>query len=652
MAIETAPSVLFDEEIYQPPVYQQFRVRTWPRPAEETERIDGIKATLDPITVDVVEGGLEAAVDEGEAVVERTSRSTIIREQHDYRAAISTIECDIVTHVSWSASPDPILEHFPLATIEDGDVFLYNDVYGSHGTITHLPDYCIALPIFAEGRVIAFAQLFGHTQDVGGRVIGSYPTRSVNIYEEGVVVPPVRLFAAGRRNDDVYRIVLANTRFPEDMRGDIDSFVGGCRMIERRVQELCGRLGADVVEASMYRLMDRCAEAVKNVILPMFPEGEFVGEDFIDNDGINLDVPVKLKVTMRKDAEKILLDWSGTNEQTEGPLNSPSGGRFLSKWVGSFLAQFAPGTVMNEGLTRVFRCYIPPGTVLSSEEPAPVANRMQVWFRTFGAFGSCLANAFGGQVTADMHCVQVYGLFGRDQEGKLFLFREVFGAGSGARPYADGTDAVEMVNDSKNLPAEFIEQRYPVIVERVALHTDSAGPGVFRGGMGFVKDIRALVDCEFLTWNDRTAFGCFGVNGGGAGKPGSTYVNPGTPDERHIQYNQEAVPVKAGDLVRVITPGGGGFGDPLARDPEAVRLDVERGVVSEESARGDYGVAIVRSVDRLVTSVSVDLDHTIELRDAMRGSRAGLKLIDRGAHADDMRARGVIDFQEAAAPGS
>src|SRR5579884_138053 len=165
---------IFDESVYQPPAYAVWRERTWPRTEEDWKRIERAKADLDPITVDVVEGTLEAAIVEGEAAVERTSRSTIIREQHDFRAAINTVDCENVTSVSWAATADPIRAHFDLEDIQQGDVFLYNDVYDSHGTITHLPDYCVIVPIFSDGRVIAWSTIFGHTQDVGGKTIGSW----------------------------------------------------------------------------------------------------------------------------------------------------------------------------------------------------------------------------------------------------------------------------------------------------------------------------------------------------------------------------------------------------------------------------------------------------------------------------------------------
>jgi N-methylhydantoinase B len=203
-----------------------------------------------------------------------------------------------------------------------------------------------------------------------------------------------------------------------------------------------------------------------------------------------------------------------------------------------------------------------------------------------------------------------------------------------------------MVNDSKNLPAEFIEQRFPVIVERVGLYPDSAGPGLHRGGMGFLKDVRMLVDGHFLTYNDRTAFGCFGVNGGGAGRPGGTIINPGTADERHVQFNQDAVPVRAGDIVRVLTPGGGGWGDPLERDPEAVRLDVLRGIVSAGAAADDYGVVVRELTDGLIRVVEVDPDATAARREDHRAGRDPLRLIDRGPYAEAKRADGFIEYDD------
>ncbi|MFT4561884.1 MAG: N-methylhydantoinase B, partial [Gammaproteobacteria bacterium] len=572
--------------------YAEFRYGKVAPDADYDKRIREARVGLDPILVDIVDGGIEAAVMEAEAAVERTARSSIIREQHDYRASLNTLDCLSVSRVSWAATADPIRMKYPLDKILPGDVFIYNDVYESAGTIGHLPDYCIVTPIFFDEQVIGFAQIFGHVSDVGGRMAGSWPNTSKSIFEEGTMCPPVKMYNQGVLNEDLYDVLLRNSRFPEDLRGDVDAFVGANEIIRRRVVELCERFGRDKVEAAFYEIIDRCAQVVRDIGLPFFPEGEFVGEDFIENDGLTLDEPVKMKITLRKYPEKMILDFEGTAGQAKGPINWPLDGRHYSKWLGAFFKAQIPGIIINEGVTEAFRCRIPKRTILSSEFPAPVVSRMTCMLRMISAYTVALAKAFNGEVVADMQNIQLYGLYGEDLEGKLFLMREIFGAGSGARPYADGTDAVDLVPYSKNLPAEFIEQRFPVSVERVGVAIDSGGPGKYRGGLGYVKELRTLVDAHYTTVTERTAFACIGIKGGRWGAPGGSVKNPGMPNEEHVFYSRDAVPVVANDLIRLVTPGGGGWGDPLERDIEAVRMDVVRRLVSHGAADSEYGVVM------------------------------------------------------------
>jgi N-methylhydantoinase B len=402
------------------------------------------------------------------------------------------------------------------------------------------------------------------------------------------------------------------------------------------VGELCERFGGDRVEAAFYEIIDRCAEVIREKGLPLIPDGEYAGEDFVENDGLTLDKPVKLQITIRKYPDKMLLDFAGTNPQTQGPVNWSLDGRHYSKWLGAFFKAQIPGIIINEGVTQVFRCYIPRRSVLSSEFPAPVVSRMTCMLRMISAYTVALAKVFQGQVVADMQNIQIYGFYGHTQGGKLFLMREIFGAGSGARPYADGTDAVDLVPYSKNLPAEFIEQRFPVVVERVGLARDSGGPGKYRGGLGYVKELRVLVDGYYLTVTERTAFACSGINGGKWGAPGYSVKNPGTAEEEYVYFSRDAVPAKAGDLVRLVTPGGGGWGDPLEREVEAVQLDVIRRLVSRESAERDYGV--------VMDPVSYEIDKTAteRLRRQLADARGPIKLIDRGPYAETLIKQGLI----------
>jgi N-methylhydantoinase B len=320
-------------------------------------------------------------------------------------------------------------------------------------------------------------------------------------------------------------------------------------------------------------------------------------------------------------------------------------GRHYSKWLGGFVKAQVPGMIVNEGMTDVFKCYLPPRTVLSAEYPAAGADRMDCMLRMIGAYTAAMAKATNGQMVGDAQCIQLYGFYGKDPDGKDFLYREIFGAGSGARPFADGTDTVDLVPHSKNLPAEFIEQRFPVMVRRVGMFADSGGPGAFRGGLGYLKDVEILVDGHFLTISYRTIFSCFGVNGGMAGRSGGALVNPGSPDEQHILYKHEAVPVKAGDVVRILTPGGGGWGDPLARVTDMVRLDVVRGLVSIESARDDYGV-VLEAVEDRARVYEVDESATVALRAEKAAARPPLKMINRGPHAEKLIREGKITVSD------
>lgn len=647
--VPIASAPLIDATKYTAPEYLPFRAVTFPRDDADWPRIESLKGELDVLTVDIIEWALESAIEESEAAVERTSRSTIIREQHDYRASLNTVDCNSITHVSWAATADPIRVHFALEAMRPGDVYLYNDVYEAYGTIGHLPDYCIVVPIFGHGRVIAFAQVFGHCNDVGGRIAGSWPVSSRTIFEEGLLCPPIRLYAAGVLNEDAYKIVLRNSRFPEELRGDIDAFIGGGRIIERRVLELCDRYGVDVVEAAFYRIMDRCEEMVRDIALPRIPDGDFVGEDFVEYDGIHLHEPKKIQVLLRKDAHKIIVDFAGTDPQAEGPINWPGDGRHYAKWLCGLIKAQVPGMIVNEGALRVFQAYLPPRTLLSPEYPAPVVDRMMCMLRMISAFTIAMTKAFDGEMMADMQGIGMFGMYGHDLDGEFFLYREIFGSGTGARWYADGEDTVDYVPNSRNLPAEFIEQRYPIVVEQVGLCPDSGGAGQYRGGLGYLKDIRALVDGYFLTDVERTAFAPFGLNGGQAGMPGSLRINPGTDDEQHIQFKHESIPVKAGDVVRIITGGGGGWGDPLVRDVEAVRLDAARRVVSVECAAADYGVVLNAASDPS-RIYEVDGPATERRRGEIAAARGQLKLINRGEYADAMIAAGKIEVSDFEAP--
>ena len=585
---------------------------------------------VDPIVLQIVEGTLHSIEAEVEAAIERTARSPMIRDQHDYRAGIHDARCRKLTGRSYSAMVQPVVRDFPLESMCEGDVFYHNDVYLSEGSVGHLPDLTTTVPVFHEGRVVAFVQAFGHHDDIGGMVPGSMPAHATSAYQEGLMIPPVRLFSAGRRNDDLYRVIVRNSRTPESFAGDLDSEVAACQMGARRLARLFATYGAETVESCFQALIDRCAETFRREILPRIPDGVYEFEDYIEHDGIDPPRLHVLKMTIAKTADGIVCDLNGTGPQARGPINHAgdyADGLFLRKWMACILRNLAESPEraaeldINEGICDLLELrFPPPGTLVTPAFPAPTNARSFLILRLLGVFAGCLAQAVGGRMPADQETIRYWGIHGVDEDGRWYLLREVLGGGSGGRSYADGSDAIHIVPDSKNVPAEFAETRFPVLIEKLALATDSGGPGRRRGGLGYDKHVRLLRDAHFVSTADRGFLGCYGVAGGMAGLPYQASV-----DGRPLPGLNDDVFLPAGTLLRLRTTGGGGWGDPFEREPELVGLDVLQGRVSRESAERDYGVLVGED------------GRVVEVR---RPARAAPRpLLDRGPGYEELRSR-------------
>jgi len=592
---------------------------------------------VDPIVLEVVEGTLASAEAEVEAAVERTSRSPMIREARDFRAGIHDRRCRKLTGRSYSALVNPIVRDFPLATMRPGDVFFHNDVYDSEGGIGHLPDLCVTLPVFDGDDVVAFVQVFGHHDDIGGAVPGSMPSHATSAYQEGIMVPPVRLYDAGRPNTDLIKVMVRNSRLPDSLRGDLDSEVAACRLGAERVADLFRRYGRAQVEACFDAILERTTETFRRELLSKIPDGTYVWEDYAEHDGVD---PPRLhaqRMTLTKTAGGLVIDFAGTSPQAKGPINHAGNyadGVFLKKWLAPILRNLADSPErmaeldVNEGVVPLIELrFPPPGTLLTPVFPAPTNARTFVILRLLGILAGVIAKAVGGRMPADQETIRYTGVHGVDADGEFYLMREVLGGGSGGRHYADGSDTIHVVPDSKNLPAEFTETRFPLRVERLALAPDSGGAGKRRGGLGYLKEIRVLRDGYFLSVADRSILGCWGLAGGYAGAPFRVTIDPGGENERILPGLVDDEPVSAGTLVRIETTGGGGWGDPLDREPDLVGTDVLEGKVSDEAAREVYGV-VVRVIDG--ATFEVDAGATSALRDQLRAARPPRPFFDRG----------------------
>src|ERR1700724_848168 len=556
---------------------------------------------VDPIVLQIVEGTLNSIEAEIEFAIERTARSPMIREAHDFRVGLFDRYCRKLTGRSYSAMPNGVVRDFPPETMKPGDVFLMNDTYLTEGSIGHLPDLCSTVPVFHEGDVVAYIQAFGHHDDVGGGVPGLTPATAATVFEEGIAIPPVKIYSEGVRNDAVFTIVRRNTRVPEMLSADLDSEIQACLMGARRMAGLFERFGKEQVEACFQAILEKCRDIYRNELLAKIADGEYAWEDYVEHDGITDPKLHKIALKMTKKGGKITLDFTGTDPQSTGPINWPADyadGAFLIKWIAPILRNLADTPEraaeihVNEGVCDVFEVIFPPkGTLITPEWPAATNARSFVLLRVLGLLGGVVAQAVDGRMPADQETIRYTGFYATAQDAKPFLSREVLGGGSGGRYYADGNDAIHIVPDSRNQPAEFTETRFPLLVEKLALRMDSGGAGKRRGGLGYEKHYRALVDCRTIVTADRVRLRCYCLNGGKAGQPFCVTVDA-EGEGFDLAGLVDGEPVLKGQVVRVVTTGGGGWGDPLAREPELIALDVIDGQVSVGADRDDYGVIL------------------------------------------------------------
>ena len=587
-------------------------------------------ATVDPVLIEIVEGTLASVEKEVETAIARTARSPMIRDAHDFRAGIHDRKLRKLTGRSYSALVQPIVRDFPIETMNPGDVYFHNDVYLSEGGIGHLPDLCVTVPVFHQGEVVAFVQAFGHHDDIGGAVPGSMPSHARSVFEEGLMVPPIKLWDRGVPNEAALRIMTRNSRMPDSLAGDLDAECSACLMGARRLAELFDRYGREAVEACFDAIIEKTTETFRRELLSKIPEGTFVWEDYAEHDGVDEPKLHTQRITLTVDHSRpapLLIDFTGTSPQAKGPINHAgdyADGVFLKKWLAPILRNLAdtPERMaeldVNEGVVPLIEMRFPEkGTLLTPIFPAPTNARTFVILRLLGVLAGVLAKATGGRMPADQETIRYTGVYGTNDDGEPYLMREVLGGGSGGRWYADGEDTIHVVPDSRNIPVEFAEARWPLRVERLGLAVDSGGPGKFRGGLGYDKHIRMLRDASFMSIADRSILSCWGVNGGRAGRPFRVDIfTPGEDDAERMEGLVDGHPVRAGEVIRIRTTGGGGWGSPYDREPERVAADVRDGKVSFEGARDDYGVVLTGPKD----DPQIDWEATERLRARLRAA--------------------------------
>lgn len=572
--------------------------------------------SIDPITLEVVCEGLVAIVREMRANIIRASYSSAIYEFDDFSCALFAPDGQMVAQ-SWD-HPGHVLplpwgvrcafEDFP-NDIGPGDVILLNDPYRGG---THLNDVTLLWPVFDDdGKPMIFPAVRAHWVDVGGMVPGSYSGMSTNIYQEGVRIPPIKIYEKGKVNRAALALLMANMRVPQEREGDLNASLGACRVAEDRIRRLVSRYGADKVSEAVTTHLDRTERRLRDRIREL-PDGDYCYEDYLEffNAGKLDPVLARLKLTVAGD--QIIADFEGTNPQVPGVVNSS----LAVAGAGVFVAIKSildPGGSVNEGAFRPITLKAPPASIFNVALDAPAGAHGEVRKRAVSVSLGALAQIIPEKVSGDLCGSSFPNAIGgwNQRRQRHYVYYESPAGGNGGLSDADGPSAFVNV-DFGNLPSihnvESIENEMPLLVESCSLREDGGGAGKFRGGVGMVRRIRLLdQEGQYSVLSDRAVIPPWGVLQGGPGKPYALSLER-NGEQRGFDTpgKVSGFPICQGDVMVIRSSGGGGYGDPLERDVELVRSDVERGYVSVSAAAELYGVVLNESgaVDSVATAQS------------------------------------------------
>jgi len=587
------------------------------------------KHPVDPVTRQLVRGSLRAARLECELLIERTAMSAFIREKKDYQVNfLDRNGHELYGDTMGSDMVQCVWETYPVETMAPGDLYWYNDPYLSKGSVTHTPDMTFLAPVFLEGEIVAYCHSFAHFWDLGGSRPGSIGPANTEIFHDGTLVPPIKIIDKGKLNDEAYRIILRNSRFPDLLEGDTRALMAAANRAQERLLEMFGRFGKETTLAALAVDQADTAAMVREKSLEMIPQGSFSVRDFMDHAGVS-DRWYSYHVKLSRDGDHITLDATESDDQADGSINFLASDGVLAAYFGQYFLQYDPSLLPNHGLVAAIdEVKLRQGSILQPDWPAALGCRAHTFTKLKSSVRALLAKATGGNVMAGS-AVYVIAYWRMKDEGKDWLLcTDGIAVGHGARPFADGLDAIYS-RHNENYPGEFMEMEYPLRMERYAIAQDSGGPGKYRGGCGIIRDVRILADeGTFGLRVENNIFPTWGVAGGMGGGTSKVVMNPCTPHEKEVRAFSDDNFWKKGDLVRVHTAGGGGWGDPLERETARVLDDVLDGFVSVEAAQNSYGGVI--DPEKFV----VDRQATDAKRNHLRASRGPTKLFHRFNYFD------------------
>ncbi len=554
---------------------------------------------LSAVDIEIIRASLEGIVLEMQNSLFRTGYSTIIRESQDASCCIMNARGQVIAqHVvlplhigSFPACCDAVIREYS-GDIVEGDAFLINHPY--EGGSPHAPDMCIITPAFHAGEIIAFCASIAHKSDIGGPVPGSCSGQAREIYNEGLHLPAVRYQRGYQRNTDIERIIAANSRTPELVLGDMRGQLGSARLGEKRLLELLEKFGKTRAQNAFDKLLELATTRMRAAISE-WNDGVFEAERFVDDDGVELNKPVRIHVRVEKYGDKLRFDFSGSADQTRGPANiRPPVVRGACAYC--LIALTDPHTFINSGLFDAFEIVAREGSMMNPHHPAPLNTYNPTVHALVECLFAALTNVVPKMARADGCGSRSIIIGGRSTyTGKGYVQYEILGGGAGARTTKDGASGTSVnQSNAKIAPVEILESEFPTRVQRFELIPDSGGAGQFRGGLGIRREYINLEDARFSIRSTKHVIAPRGVSGGSEGATGNILINPGREDEKRLPTRYADYPLKSKDSFRLLTPGGGGLGNAFSRDPNRVLQDVIEGYVTPEHALNQYGVRIIR----------------------------------------------------------
>ncbi len=562
------------------------------------------KAT-DFVTMNIIENSMISACREMGITLMKTSYSTIFNEALDFTCGIASAEGEMWAVAEFCPAQiggmpliiSSSLKEIPLDTIHPGDVIVHNDPY--RGGL-HTPEHTLFCPVFVDDQLVAFTVAIGHVAEVGGMVPGGFASEATETFHEGIRVPPVKIKKRGEDVEEVWKLWLANVRTPRYNYGDMRALISGVEVGAERLGQIISKYGVEEFRKICGDLMDY-SEARMRAEIRDLPDGAYAFHDFMDNDGVT-DKEIRINVECFIQDDEIVVDFEGSSPQVGGPINATLGVTWSAAY-NALLHLTDPSIPKNSGCFRPIRVLAPAGTVVNVDFPAPeVGGNTETHPRIAGAVIGALAPAAPDRAFASEGGTHLNFVFGGQDKAndEYFACYDIEVVGWGATRQADGNDATDSINGNCRVtPVEVFETRYPWLTEEVSLIADSGGAGATRGGLGtrrIWKCLDAEITCSQLT--DRHVNQAWGLNGGAPGTSGMTlYQAAGSTEWQNMiqAFGKNStskwsnVVIKPGDRVEIVTPGGGGYGDPASRDAAALKEDLLEGYITSDRAQADYG---------------------------------------------------------------